>query len=182
MIEIKTDRLILRPSILDDATDIQKYFNNWEIIKWLKPPVPWPYPPNGAIEHLTAICKKESCNSFAILLPNKSTVIGTIRLECFSDNNKVIAERGFCLDQNYWGSGLMSEASAAVNDYAFINTEIQKIIAFNAKNNIKSRKIKEAQGFIYKETKTIDPSYHEGCAQEEEWELTKEVWQNLALK
>jgi len=45
---LETERLILRPLTLDDAPAIQKYFNDWHIIKNLSKAVPWPYPANGA--------------------------------------------------------------------------------------------------------------------------------------
>ena len=45
---LQTARLVLRPLALSDAPDIQRHFNNWNIIRHLARVVPWPYPDDGA--------------------------------------------------------------------------------------------------------------------------------------
>jgi hypothetical protein len=42
--EIQTERLFLRPLQLADATQTQRLFPQWEIVKFLNARVPWPYP------------------------------------------------------------------------------------------------------------------------------------------
>ena len=101
---IKTADLTLQPTQLSDAPDIQDYFNNWEIIKWMRPPVPWPYPDDGAVQYLQSLQKKPSYRSFSIRLKDTSKVIGTIRYECHDDDGTIYAERGFVLAQPYWGT------------------------------------------------------------------------------
>ncbi|MGH3631037.1 MAG: GNAT family N-acetyltransferase, partial [Sciscionella sp.] len=45
---LQTARLILRPLRLEDAPAVQRQFPHWEIVRWLNPVVPWPYPRDGA--------------------------------------------------------------------------------------------------------------------------------------
>jgi RimJ/RimL family protein N-acetyltransferase len=49
---LKTQRLILRPLVPADAPAIQRRFPRWEIVRYLNPRVPWPYPDDGAIRFI----------------------------------------------------------------------------------------------------------------------------------
>ena len=173
---LTTKSLTLKPTILSDAADIQAYFNNWDIIKWLRPPVPWPYPENGAIQHLQDVAKNTAWHSFSIRMHGSEKVIGSIRYERHQDEDSVYAERGFILDPHYWGKGLASEAADAVNDLVFKTTDITEIRANNAVGNIPSSKIKQKQGFILQEIMDVDPPYHGGITKEERWGLPKHIW------
>ena len=51
IVEGRTERLILRPLEVADATQIQELFPHWEIVRFLMNRVPWPYPPDGALLH-----------------------------------------------------------------------------------------------------------------------------------
>ena len=44
---LETPRLLLRPLELADAEQIQIVFPHWEIVRYLAPQVPWPYPADG---------------------------------------------------------------------------------------------------------------------------------------
>ncbi len=46
--ELQTARLILKPLASEDATQIQRIFPRWEIVRYLVASVPWPYPDNAA--------------------------------------------------------------------------------------------------------------------------------------
>ena len=45
---IETPRLLLKPTELKDAEQVQRIFPVWEIVRYLNSAVPWPYPPDGA--------------------------------------------------------------------------------------------------------------------------------------
>ncbi len=49
---LETKRLILRPITLADVPAVQKYFNDWDIIKHMSIAVPWPYPDDDALTHI----------------------------------------------------------------------------------------------------------------------------------
>jgi RimJ/RimL family protein N-acetyltransferase len=54
---LQTSRLILRPLELADAEQAQVLFPHWEIVRYLRKIVPWPYPPDA----LTPIIARLSC-------------------------------------------------------------------------------------------------------------------------
>jgi hypothetical protein len=45
-----TERLMLKPLVPEDASQIQMLYPRWEIVRYMVSSVPWPYPDNGA-EH-----------------------------------------------------------------------------------------------------------------------------------
>ena len=51
MREGTTERLLLRPLEIDDASRIQELFPHWEIVRFLLNRVPWPYPADGALHY-----------------------------------------------------------------------------------------------------------------------------------
>ena len=175
MTDIYTDRLHIRYAKISDAADVQEYFNNWEIIKWLRFPVPYPYPEDGAISYLKDEVPKigKELYKFAILHKDNPNVIGLIRYEIGEIDGIKHAERGFSLSEDYWGQGIMKEASKATNDFLFQNTDIERIIAYNATSNIASATIKEKQGFTLNATRKTDSLYHNGDDIEQEWFLTR---------
>ena len=178
MDSIKTKRLLLCPSALADANDIQAYFNDWEIIKWMRPPaVPWPYPEDGAVHYLNGLKDKPAYHSFSILLSGSDKVIGTIRFEHHEEKDLVYAMRGFTLNRQHWGKGLMREAADALNEHIFTKTDIKEIRANNTVGNIASSKIKQKQGFICSGIFEVGPPYHSGSTQEEKWFLSKDNWE-----
>lgn len=181
MIDIYTDRLHIRYAKISDADDVQEYFNNWEIIKWLRYPVPYPYPEDGALTYLQNEVPKigKELYKFAILEKSTNKVIGLIRYEMGNINGIKHAERGFSLSEDHWHKGIMNEASTATNDFMFKNTDIDRIIAYNAKSNDASANIKKKQGFVPNGYRTTESPYHNGDEIEQKWFLSRENHLNL---
>ena len=49
------EKIILRPLALEDAAQIQEIFPHWEVVRYLRNIVPWPYPPDGARHYIEEI-------------------------------------------------------------------------------------------------------------------------------
>src|SRR5665213_134505 len=114
-----TSRLLLRPLELADAEQIQVIFPHWEIVRYLKNVVPWPYPADGAriFCEEVALPQAERGESWHWTLRLKSTpeqMIGVINLRKSEQNN-----RGFWMGLDWQGQGLMSEACVWANDHWF---------------------------------------------------------------
>lgn len=178
MPRLETSRLILRDPELADAPAIQSYFNDWEIIRWLRPPVPWPYPDNGAETYLQDCLAKQGVSQwiFHISLKSDDTVIGSVGIRLKEDEKGAYAERGFALSREKWGQGIMDEASRAVSEFAFTQTRCLRIVAFNALNNHRSHDLKKRQGFTHQGSRACDVAYHGGSDREDIWELQKATW------
>jgi [ribosomal protein S5]-alanine N-acetyltransferase len=172
---LETLRLILRPLELDDAPAIQRRFAQWEVVRWLNPRVPWPYPADGALSHirdaLEKMARRETVKWAIVLKRDPSDAIGLIELRPGGDERD---NRGFWLDPEFWGQGLMTEAAERVTEYAFLELGWTQLWLTNAEANVRSHRIKEKQGATLIDRTPND--YVSGPGVRETWMLTREAW------
>ena len=145
---LHTPRLVLRPLRSKDAPVIQRRFPRWEVVQCLDAKVPWPYPPDGASTFVAA-CLQEmgrGDKSHWAIVPRTgpADLIGVISL--WPDDGVHRDQRGFWLDPDFQGRGLMTEAADRVTDYAFRELAWPHLWLSNAQGNAASRRIKEKQG------------------------------------
>jgi RimJ/RimL family protein N-acetyltransferase len=168
---IATSRLILRPLELADADTIQRVFPRWEIVRFMSTNVPWPYPVDGALTFIRDIVlpamQRETEWHWSIR--PKRRLVGVISLMDRPDNN-----RGFWLDPDWQGQGLMTEACDAVTDYWFETLGRHVLRVPKAIANLPSRRISERRGMRVIATRDWD--YVSGRLPEEVWEITRDEW------
>jgi len=171
---LETARLILRPLELADATQTQALFPHWEIVRYLRKIVPWPYPPDGAYTYyrdvaLPAVARGDEWAWTLRLQADAGQLIGAISLFRSDTDN-----RGFWLGLPWQRQGLMSEACDAVTDYWFDSLKFPVMRVPKAVANAGSRRISEKQGMrvIARE----DRDYVSGRLPSEIWEITAEEW------
>ena len=172
--ELATKRLFLRPLELADAPQIQRRFPKWEIVKYLNVSVPWPYPEDGALTYCrdVALPEVERGESWYWTLRLKNApqqLIGLISLCTKAGEN-----RGFWIDPEWQGQGLMTEACDAVTDYWFEVLKFPVLRVPKAIANETSRRISERQGMHIVETG--EREYVSGKLASELWEITAEDW------
>lgn len=173
---LKTSRLILRPVRLSDASQIQKLFPHWEIVRYLRNVVPWPYPPDGALHYihdmaLPAIARGEAWHWTLRLKSKPQQLIGFISLLKGEKEN-----RGFWIGLPWQGRGLMTEACDAVTAYWFNVLKFPVLRVPKAVANTASRRISEKQGMRVIASEERD--YVSGRFPSEIWEITAEEWRN----
>jgi [ribosomal protein S5]-alanine N-acetyltransferase len=170
----ETERLNLQPLRIEDAPQIQQQFPRWEVVRYLKNRVPWPYPADGALRYvrefaLPAIAKENQWTWTLRLKSNPRQIIGSIDLRRGNEDN-----RGFWLGVDWHGKGLMSEACAWVNDYWFDTLRFRVMRVAKAADNAASRRISEKQGMRLVATR--EKEYVCGRLPTEVWEITAEEW------
>ena len=174
---LQTPRLVLRPLRSKDAPVIQRRFPKWEIVRWLDAGnVPWPYPADGAASYV-AHCLEDMAGgrrSHWAIVPKKGTadLVGVISL--WPDDGSETGQRGFWLDPDYQGRGLMTEAADRVTDYAFRKLGWPSLCLTNAPGNAPSRRIKEKQG-----ARLVDLRIArcvDGQVTQMVWHLAREDW------
>ena len=173
---LKTKDLTLRPIKLDDALAIQKYFDNWNIIKNLTKEVPWPYPKDGAESFLKEKAlpsmDKGEALIWAITFKQKpDDLIGIIHFN-FKDDER--GNRGFWIAEPFWKKGLMTQAIFAVQDYLFLELGLEHIKVTNSVDNIGSRRVKEKTGAEY--IGLVPQETRSGQNKAEIWQVTRENW------
>jgi len=171
---LETSRLVLRPLELADAEQTQVLFPQWEIVRYLRKIVPWPYPPDGAFTYYrdVALPAFERGDEWAWTLrlkTNPDQLIGAISLFRSETDN-----RGFWLGLPWHRQGLMSEACDSVTDYWFETLKFPRMRVPKAIANAGSRRISEKQGM--RVIATEDRDYVSGRLPSEIWEITAEEW------
>jgi len=125
-IELRTERLLLRPYRFDDVEDELAYRSDPEFARYLYH-LPQPFTRRHA-EEMVAVNVSgpwEKYQTFAIVLNGR--VIGDVSLEVDASNN--IAMLGYAIGRDYWGKGITPEASRAVIDWGFETLQLAKIWA-----------------------------------------------------
>ena len=173
---LETERLILRPPRESDTPVVQRRFPQWEIVRYLHAEVPWPYPENGAAEHYARMSREIAAREkshWAITLRGRGDeLIGLISLWKSGDEGR--DQRGFWLDPEFWGRGLMTEAANRVTDYALVELGWPQLWLSNAEVNLASHRVKEKQGATVVERTPRRYVYGEGV--KVTWLLTREAW------
>ena len=103
---IKTDRLLLRPLELADATAVARLVGQFDVSRWLTA-VPYPYSVEDAETFIS-----DSDPDWRFGIEVEGNIAGLISIQ---------TQFGFWLGKPYWGRGFMSEAAQAVIDEWFLS-------------------------------------------------------------
>jgi ribosomal-protein-alanine N-acetyltransferase len=145
--ELETQRLALREVTLADAGWYLEHFSRPEIVRGQGYPAPADLA--AATEELRTyfveLFEERSGFRWGITQREQPGLIGSIGLYKWVDAQ---AEVGYDLDPAWWGQGVMSEALAAVLDFAFGATELQRVEAFVLVTNERSARVLERAGFV----------------------------------
>lgn len=171
----RTDRLILTPIQVSDAPQIQEIFPHWEIVRYLAARVPWPYPPDGALQYCREVAipqmeRNEAFHWSLRLCTDPGQLIGSLSLYPGDPTEN----RGFWLGLPWQRLGYMSEACIWANDFYFDILGRDRLRVPKAAKNLASRRISEKQGMHLVEVGEKD--YVCGRLKSETWEITADEW------
>jgi RimJ/RimL family protein N-acetyltransferase len=175
---LETPRLVLRPLELADAAQTQQLFPHWEIVQYLAPVVPWPYPADGAHTYysqvaLPAMARGDAWHWSLRLKDAPNQLIGCVSL-MKGENN-----RGFWIGLPWQGRGLMTEAVEAATRFWFEELRMPVLRVPKAALNTPSRRVSEKQGM--RVIRTEEKDYVGGRFLTEVWEMTAEEWRERRL-
>lgn len=149
MMQLETERLLLRPWLISDATDLYEYAKDPAI----GPMAGWP--PHTSVENSMDIIKQVLSidETYAVVLKETSKVVGSIGLMIGEQSSLTQgeheAEIGYWIGVPYWGKGLIPEAVKELIRYAFEDLEIETLWCGYYEGNIKSKRTQEKCGFQY---------------------------------
>ena len=171
--ELETARLLLRPLRLEDAAQVQPLFGQWEVVKDLAAFVPWPYPEDASYRFyrdvaLPAVERGEQWHWTLRLKSEPERIIGAISLQVGATN------RGFWMDPQFQGRGLMSEAVEVVTEYWFGVLGMPVLRTAKAVRNVASSRISAKNGMRL--LRVEDQDSVSGVQPTEVWEITAEEW------
>jgi [ribosomal protein S5]-alanine N-acetyltransferase len=161
--EIRTERLILRPWRTGDEPALAEIANNRKIWINLRDLFPHPYTLRDAQTWVAQTAGEDPTRNFAV--ETESRLAGGIGLDLKSGNSRLTAQVGYWLGESFWGRGLAAEALRAVTDYAFARFDLRRLEAGVFEWNPASTRVLEKCGFSLegrllkaatKDGKTID--------------------------
>jgi len=148
---IKTERLVLRPFCLKDASDVQRMAGNFNVAK-MTLNVPHPYLPGMAEEWIEIHPKNWKAgtgSSYAITSKTTKELFGAISLVSIENGQ---ASMGYWIGEPFWGNGYCSEAAVALVQYGFASLGLGRIYAEHLSINPASGRVMQKIGMTHYKT------------------------------
>lgn len=142
---LQSERLTLRRFNINDA---QAMFDNWASSPKVTEYLSWE--PHESIEETKRILEEwtnnyNNLNTYHWAIVYQDNVIGSIGPVRMSERNHH-CEIGYCIGDNYWNIGLMTEALRCVLKYLFEEINFHYIMARHDVNNMASGRVMEKSG------------------------------------
>lgn len=137
---LRTQRLTLRPLIVDDADAIFHAFSDPETMRFMDQPVHSTVVQTQA--HLARMLVPESC-WWAIIHSAEAAPIGFVGYL----GKTAVPGMGYLLRRTYWRQGLMAEAVNAALEYGFTTGGLDRVELWINDGNIASQRLAESTGF-----------------------------------
>lgn len=170
---IQTDRLILRRAVLEDA---EPMFRNWatdpEVTKYLT------WPPHESVdvtrsllERWTAEYENDDYYHWMIVLKEIGQPIGSLLVT--TAGRAQSAHIGYCIGQNWWRKGIMTEAVQAVVRFLFEEVGYHRIEAMHDPNNPNSGRVMRKCGMKYEGTTHASDRNNQGICDADHYAILR---------
>lgn len=144
-LELRTERLVLRPPRMSDAVRIAELIGNWNVIRWLAMP-PYPYKLEDAERFITRMLNREPTGeNSSLMITADGKLIGNVGIGSTAENSR--AQFGYWLGEPYWAKGFMTEAVSAALENYFASIDRKEIYSGILVGNRASLCIQEKLGF-----------------------------------
>jgi len=153
---------------LSDVASLAENANNINIWNNVRDYFPHPYTEEDGKQFInTVLNKPKPYMDFAIVIDGQA--VGGIGIVLQNDVERISAEMGFWLGEQYWGKGIMTKAVREMVEYSFLNFSLQKIYAPVFDFNVASQKVLKKARFereailkraAIKNNKIIDIHYY----------------------
>ena len=142
-IELKNSAL--KSLELTDAASLAKHANNPNIAMFLREGFPSPYSKEDAV---TFIKHTQQTKHVHFGIAVNGQVCGIIGL-IYHHTNIKDAELGFWLSDDFWGKGVITEATKAIVKYGFEVMQLNRIYSSCFTDNYGSKRVHEKVGFTF---------------------------------
>ncbi len=146
---LTTERFVLRPLRAEDAAELHRLVNDWEVAKTLAR-VPFPYPRDLADEWIASTREQIAAGTayhLAIAKPEAEggAMLGCVGLTLEAEDRS--AELGYWVARRHWGQGIAPEAAGRLARWAIANLHIDRISASALTDNARSAAVLRRIGF-----------------------------------
>ncbi|MCI0754429.1 bifunctional GNAT family N-acetyltransferase/(deoxy)nucleoside triphosphate pyrophosphohydrolase [Teichococcus vastitatis] len=147
---LRTERLTLRPLRPEDAAELHRLINDWEVVRNLSR-LPFPYPRELADEWIASTHKQMAEGSawhLAIVGQDGDTevLVGCVGLTRVPDTRR--AELGYWVGRRFWGHGVATEAAGRLSRWALANLDLDRIFAKALVENERSAAVLRRVGLV----------------------------------
>jgi 8-oxo-dGTP diphosphatase len=145
---LRTERLTLRPLGPDDAAQLHRLINDWDVVRWLSR-VPFPYARELADDWIASTHKQRADGTawhLAIVGQegDKDVLVGCVGLMLEAGERS--AELGYWVGRRYWGHGVAAEAAGRLARWGLAHLDIDRIVANVLEENERSASVLRAVG------------------------------------
>jgi [ribosomal protein S5]-alanine N-acetyltransferase len=158
---ITTERLVLRPFRIEDASRVQELAGAREIYATTEK-VPHPYEDGMAEEWIASLdAKFESREqvALAVTLAESGSLVGSVSLRVALPHRR--ASLGYWIGVPYWGRGYATETAIAMIRYGFEGLELHRITAQHMLGNPASGRVMLKAG-MQREGELVDEILKDG--------------------
>ncbi len=164
-IELRTERLLLRPFNMSDVDDVLEYNNDPEWAEYQTNMQPFPYTRKDIETQVEMFSNPTYWEKGHPDLPSTANGAGLLQIFALVFEKRVIGEIvvnqrsndkpnerveiAYSLSRKYWNKGLMTEASRKVIEWAFKTYNINQVYAWCDPKNIGSWRVMEKSGMKY---------------------------------
>lgn len=143
---LHTDRLTLRPHVINDAQPLQAIYEQREVARFLLDE-PWTseVAATKVAERILRTDLAGDAGALSLVIDLDGVVIGDVML-WLTDRERGVAEIGWVLDPAYSGRGFAREAARALLDAGFTSVSLHRIAAQMDARNDGSAKLAESLG------------------------------------
>ena len=151
-VELKTERLILRPWRESDLMDFNEYAREdgvGQMAGWM---------PHASLDESREILDMFIREKKTLALEHQGKAIGSLGIETYNERyfpelaDLRGREIGYALSKAYWGRGLMPEAVRTVTGYLFDTVNLDFVLVGHFEWNRQSARVIEKCGFQYVRT------------------------------
>jgi len=142
----QTERLVLRPFTLADATDVRRLAGERDVAATVAN-MPHPYEEGMAEEWISTHAERFERGEggcFAVTLRQDKTLVGSMGLTVNAEHER--GTIGYWIGKPFWNNGYCTEAAGAVLRYAFEQLGLNRITANHFKRNPASGRVMQKIG------------------------------------
>lgn len=144
--ELRGERVVLRPWKPADAPALAKHANNRNVARQLRDRFPHPYTIADARQFVQMAAATRPPTMFAMIVDGEA--VGGIGFFPGADVERFSAEVGYWLGEIYWGRGITPEAVRLLSTYAFEVCNMLRLFALPFADNTQSMRVLEKAGYV----------------------------------
>ena len=151
---IDCDCCLLRPFRMSDAESLVRHANNPNISARVRDRFPNPYTIEDARQFLMGVTRRaRGAAEFTLAIEVDGQVVGGIGIVRGTDIERMTAELGYWLGEEYWGRGIVTEAIKNFAPWVMERYGLTRLHADCFTDNPASSRVLEKAAFVHESTK-----------------------------